>query len=254
MDDRAYQAAMVRSLLIPGQLARESDAGQSDVDWDTVSKFAGFITSVRHNFLWELLPLTRRFLHQAQLEIDVFADWADRHLELRLARSSRKEQIEAFVSFLSTYCARHDLAWLKYVLLHEHGLWRLREASADERHGGVAASLQGIPHINGCLTIMALPAPPAELIRRAEATLSEKDLGEDSSELRWFVYARRPLSDEIRISEADVVHATLLSTIDGRRSAEVIAEAVIGAGDAAAALRYFTSLTAAGFVRWQIPE
>jgi hypothetical protein len=254
MDDQAYQAAMVRSLLVPGQIARERGDGHDAVDWETVSKFAGFITAVRHNFLWEVLPLTRRFLHQAKLEIDVFADWADRHLELRSARSSKTKQVEAFVSFLNVYCARHELAWLKYVLLHEHALWRLREAREGEAQAGVVASPEGIPHVNGRVTSVALPAPPAEIINRGEAALSGHELGEDVSTLRWFVYAQKAPADEIRISEADVVHVTLLSAIDGRRSAEAIAAAVFGVAESATAVSYFDSLTAAGFVRWQLPQ
>jgi hypothetical protein len=251
LDDKSLQSALVRSLVVPGELEALRVSAPDAVDWDTVEKFGGFITLVRHNFLWEALPLTRSFLSKSPFELELFTAWRSNHLAARFyRRPDRDAQTAGFVTFtLDFLSTRPSLVWLRDLLVHESVLWTLRGSSEPEDLLSAKPSLRRRPSIRGRLRVLSLSALPSELVARAQCAITDRP--PKTSDSHWFVYHVPPGSNELRAVEVDALFAILLSRVDGVRTAMSIARSIAADIPTTTTRAYFEALTREGFVCWR---
>lgn len=248
--DKDLQSALVRSLVVPGELEAARTSAPDVIDWDTFEKFGGFITLGRHNFLWEALPLTRHFLAQTPVEMELFTAWRGCHLSARFhKRPDRDAQITAFSAFAGDFLAdRPGLIWLRDILVHESALWALRGDSKPESLDTGEASLHLRPALRGRVRVLLLSSAPSELTTRAQTALAGK--ASVTFDWRWYIYHVPPGMAKLRAAEIDAIAAAFIAGVDGLRTAEDIAQSVAGNIPTSMAATYFQALTREGFIRW----
>jgi hypothetical protein len=131
---------IARCLLEPGYLNRMREdrltgaepAGRpaEELDLAKVRLFAGFVSKVQHNDLWLDLPYTRALLKLAEVEIEIFAEYRDRHLRLLQTGPTRKRRVQAFLGFLEELLRTTDLPGAPVIATmaaHERALWEVRQ-------------------------------------------------------------------------------------------------------------------------------
>jgi hypothetical protein len=103
---------------------------------DRINRFAGFITKVQNNFLWEFFPLSRALLRYYRLESKVFMEFRERHQELRCHALSREVRAATFQSFLLEWAkCRVELVGTGLFEIAKHELLQLRvRIVALEKH------------------------------------------------------------------------------------------------------------------------
>lgn len=74
---------------------------------DRIGRFAGFITKVQNNFLWDFVPLSRALLRYYRLEPEIFLSFRERHQELRRQAPSREIRAQEFQAFLLIWVKNH---------------------------------------------------------------------------------------------------------------------------------------------------
>lgn len=108
------------------------------LDFERVRLFAGFISKVQHNDLWDDFPCTRSLLRYYRVELATFADYRAHHLELaRAGKPTRAAKTEAFLDFLESRLRRPvgpEYPGLLDVLTHERLHWEVTR-SLLERPG-----------------------------------------------------------------------------------------------------------------------
>lgn len=200
--------------------------GFRELDVERLRRFAGLITKVQNNGLWQPIPHTRALLNHYGLESDVFVAYAEVHQRNRTTAIGRDEQTRRFLDFLRGYLAlRQAPACLgvREVLAHERVLWEI-ERFVDPREPPPAEPValpasagdfrRLVPTVRGALRVEALSCNPLEVIAALEAgrfrpghvTPRELSLGYLRSE------------GELRILELAPMAGALLSHVDGRRS------------------------------------
>ena len=131
------------------ELLRGHGIDPAEIDLDALWKFAGLTVKVRHNGIREELPHTFRFLHVAELTIDVFASYAGRcAAEGRRFGDTAEARTRDFVDFLEQWLdlerPSHALLW--DLVRHERALARLA-GSADPQAGEGASPGAGMPGV-----------------------------------------------------------------------------------------------------------
>ncbi|MFI1400582.1 hypothetical protein [Streptomyces sp. NPDC020681] len=149
----AVSSVVARCLLDPGYLDRltqspddelaelpvdaETRVAIAGLDFERVRLFAGFISKVQHNDLWDNFPGTRALLKYCGAELATFADYRAQHLELgRAAKPSRAAKTLAFLDFLESRLRSPDAPeypGLLDVLTHERLHWEVTESVLERR-------------------------------------------------------------------------------------------------------------------------
>jgi hypothetical protein len=203
-------------------------------DFGSVRSFAGFITKVQHNDLWESIPGTRSVLKYYGVEIETFAAYHPHHLRLRARRITRDEKVAAFLDFLEARLAREPsrrYPGLRDILVHERLQWEIRTAltagvdgvgEASDGRGGRFERL--VPVIRGALRVGSFEISPSAIASQLAAGRFEP------SELRarrhCLAYWGDPEARELHVLEVDELTAVLLAEVDGCRSAGAVVRRV----------------------------
>jgi hypothetical protein len=207
------------------------------LDFTRVGNFAGFITKVQHNYLWESMPYTRALLKHYAIEIEVFAAYHETHLALRKRGATRREKIGAFLEFLDAYITS-GYPGLRDVLRHERLQWEIESSqpSAAVTAPRPASGLPGelVPRIRGSLRVGWFELSPLEIV--AQMSAGRFDPGQLSLDPGPLVYWVDPAAEQLRIMRADSLTAALLSGIDGHSPVGAIVSRVAGRRADAAAL------------------
>ena len=196
------------------------------LDFSRVRNFAGFITKVQHNYLWRTTPYTRALLKLYGIEVEVFATYHARHLELRARQASREEKIVSFTDFLCAYASNTAYPGLRDVALHEHICWDLESAPELDRLpqpcGDRAqtvpprqASQPGglVPQVRGALRVAFFTFSPLETIEQLSA--DSFDPGCLAPCPAPLVYWVEPETRRLRIMQTDALTAAILAAADG---------------------------------------
>jgi hypothetical protein len=256
VDSAAITSVIARCLLDSGflqQMAEHPDVALEPYDFDSgtrrellrldtdrVRKFAGFITKVQHNYLWEWFPYTEVLLRHYQLEIEVFASYCPIHQRIRkIGQASREQKIESFLDFLEA--TLNEDRSLKYpglsdVLRHERIQWNLKRDSAgqdgEEGSDGPQAAdvshlrwneLRGlVPRIHGKLWVAEFSYDPLAIIAEIRrGAFDSTALQRNRCSRGYWISTKAEILQIFEFSEA---MAVLFQLIDGNSTAEVIVE------------------------------
>jgi hypothetical protein len=257
MDTPAIQSIIARCLLDgeflrcmlydPGDALKAyslDDVTQNEfmqLDVEQVRRFAGFITKVQHNHLWDAFPYTRTLMRHYRIEHSVFTAYLDVYLRLRReARWSREEKIQHFAGFLQSYLeSASDGAFpaLMDVLTHEHTLWELKRQLEDlgprntDAEGirlsciPVSQLRRWIPVPHRTLRLGIFRYNPLEIADRLRHQAS--DVASVPIRRSILVYYQEPATSQLRILELDEISAALLLEIDGTRSMRAVIHRVV---------------------------
>lgn len=192
--------------------------------------FAGLVTKVQNNGLWEHFPHTRTLLNYYRLDLEVFTEYRDTHLQNRQAQLSRNQQIERFLSFLRKQLEPDYPRYpaLREILLHEQLTWELRISFSTGMHRPTAMRRSDISALNYAMFMKLIPIKPdllrierfsydpLEIISKlTQEKFNSRALKEKP---RWLGYWADGSSEQLRILELDQHVAMLLKEIDGCRS------------------------------------
>lgn len=192
--------------------------------------FAGLVTKVQNNGLWEHFSHTRTLLNYYHLDLEVFTDYRDTHLQNRQAQLSRNQQIERFLSFLQKRLEPDYPRFpaLREILLHEQLTWQLRISFSTGIHQPTPMRPTDISAINYATFVKLIPIKPDLLrIERfsydpleiiSKLTQEKFNSGALKEKPKWLGYWADGSSGHLRILELDKHIAVLLREIDGRRS------------------------------------
>ncbi len=221
--------------LAPYDLDEKARADFAALDFRGVQNFAGFVTKIQHNDLWESLPFTRALLKYYGIEIEAFAAYHGVHLRLRARHASRIEKVASFLAFLDDYVAARDdprLVGLRGVLTHERMEWEVRNAAVDDcvpdAEVGVEATPFGslVPAARGAIRIASFRFSPLAIATHlASGTFDPADLVAHPHCLAYLVDSG---SRRLRVLEVDDVTAALLAEVDGRRSVRTVVRRATG--------------------------
>lgn len=229
----------------------------AELDLERVAQFAGFITKVQNNHLWEPLPFTRALMKHYRIEIDTFAAFQGRHLVLRASSASRATRIAAFAEFLDErLAARGWPPGLRDMLRHER--LQLELATVERDDGATAADMPVAPGERHALVPVARkvmrvasfaynPLEVAGIISRGE--LADAEL---TAAPVCLAYYAQPGSQQLRVLEIDELTAALLARVDGRAGIGEIAASVAGEAPSAQLAAHvrpiFDALSDAGII------
>lgn len=103
-----------------------------NLDLTVLSDFAALIVKVQNNFLWEVIPHTRRLMRTLGLDSDVFGQFSSVHDQLKKARVTRNLRVESFLQFLGRYLESNHRKSppLQAVFSHEQTLHAICNALA----------------------------------------------------------------------------------------------------------------------------
>ncbi|SRR6266849_3557911 len=205
------------------------------LDIKRIRNFAGFITKVQHNYLWESFPYTRALLKYYKMEIEVFAAYLERHLQLRAEGVSRNQKIMSFMTFLSTYLASRDSSMfpgVREMLAHELMEWAIRNQliatvppqwqtpSVDLSMLGARQFGKMVPLVCGALRVGSFTYDPLQIISHLKQ--GRFDPHTLSLHPRCLGYWGDSATQQLRILELDDISALLLSHVDGHSSIRTI--------------------------------
>jgi hypothetical protein len=226
-------------------LAAETRLEFLQLDWTRLYNFAGFVTKVQHNQLWQTMPYTRALLKYYRIEIEIFAAYRRTHLRLRAAtRVNPDDKIRSFIEFIDSYLASHNpdaFPGLRDIVCHERILWEseliLNRPEHDPDNGQPTkvsfTSLEPVelgivvPIVRGALNVRRYRYDPALIVAR----LNQGSFAQDAipRRVRWLGYWADPAAGRLRVLELDRLSSAVLSLVDGRRSVRAIAKRLEGA-------------------------
>lgn len=203
------------------------------LDTDRLGLVAGYVCMVKHNHLWEELPLTRRLLRDEGLDLTVFVAYARERKASADGRGRGRPKAGDFVDFLvgRSAAAGPQDGLVADLARHELLLARLASASASapaddslRRSSGSQPAGPGggrwCPRHRGLIAIQAYDHDPAEWVSRRVSQ------GDSARRERVFVcYSRRWEDDGIRFVRVDPATALVLGAVDGRRTVAALVEA-----------------------------
>lgn len=207
-----------------------------------VSNFAGFITKVQHNYLWESFPYTLTLLRYYKMEIKVFSAYLDTHLKLKTEGATRNRKIESFLTFLQSYLVSHSDArcpGLREVLIHERMQWEIRNFLSNSGTSGpelraIPTDLSSLnsrqfarltPLVRGALRGGVFTYDPFRII--ADLNQGQFDPNALLDSPRYICYWGDSITQQLRVVELDNLSALLISEVDGRRSVRTIISRVM---------------------------
>jgi hypothetical protein len=219
-------------------------------DWAKLYHFAGLITKVQNNPLWQTLPYTRALLKYYRLEIEVFAGYRKTFLQLRASgRTTPFEKVSLFQEYLRNYLSLYSLdryPGLIDITRHEQIWWSVsnslhREADAPNSWEQVVIDTSHfadprdiVPVIQGTLQVGNFLYDPELIISLLNGgTFAPHKISERP---RWIGYWADIKTGSVRLLEFDQHAAALLALIDGCRTTDSILRMVnreYGASDSA---------------------
>jgi hypothetical protein len=210
-------------------LDHKTRAQFAELDVHRLRGFAGLVTRVQNNGLWQDFSATRSLLVHHGLDLEVFAAYCPQHQHTRSeGKLGRDEQTRRFLAFLHDWIAPREIPCLADVLAHETFVWDVRRSfagappSSPHATGLPAARLADlVPAVQGVLRVRAFLHDPAAIVRALEAgTYTPERL---SHRLRWLAYWGDAATGTLRVLELDMPIAHLLEDIDGRRNLRTLA-------------------------------
>jgi hypothetical protein len=184
---------------------------------DQVRSFAGFVTKIRHNHLWEDLPFTRLLISHYNIQTWIFSAHCQTFQgAVKRGRLSRQQKTSLFASTMNGLfadpCVRNRYPALLDVLLHESVSHELNNAPALD--GGMTChdSLkdESVTRLSGrvrCLEFDYLPHAVMLALNHGNMCFEKS-----SFDRRQFVYWKSPLQ-QLSIFAVDPITFCLVSLL-----------------------------------------
>ena len=234
-------------------LLRQYGVEPGDLDLDALWRFAGLATKVRHNPLRRELPFAFRLMAVADLELELFANYASFRAVRGAIGASLQAKLDGLVEFLREWL---DATQLEHLLLwdlvrHEAAQVELARLAMSASPSQATESLfethaSCVPHIRGGLILRDFQSDPQHtmlLLRERQPELTQALLGAHYLGYWWDSGAR-----QTRILELDAAGAHLLLLVDGRRSVRDLQRSVGGRGQQRRVLVALRDLAGAGLI------
>ena len=239
MNARIANAMIARSLVDIGFLeeidnrqilSSDGEAALQTLDLVRLRQFAGFITKVRHNYLWEELPYTRQLILLYGLETRVFTDYSPIfQTSVRDKELTRADKTHLFVEFLKRFLAsdtrRTRFPALRDVLMHEWILLQMRNLATDGIPQRTQPETKRIDFqrvtaktriwIFGHIRCASFEYCPLEVIS-ALSTGKKPAFVHHLEGDKAFVYWKRSSAETLEIFECDWLTFTILSLVVDR--------------------------------------
>jgi hypothetical protein len=240
--------ALVDTAFLDDSLAADSATAAGSIapapldgrDLRRLKQFAGFITRVQHNFLWEAFPWTIRGLQYYGASLDTFTAYAATAQRLRRAGASQDDKINAFTAFLEQRLeSATDLCCpgMSDIVRHERAIWTLRASRSrhargtrrpEARSSAVRAS-SGFGRLAPAparpFVVTSLQHDPLALIARLARNSARRQPIVSTRTLppvQDVLYSLDDASNRVTRAAIDAASAVLLCEIDGRRSVAAI--------------------------------
>jgi hypothetical protein len=205
------------------------------LDTAKVRSFAGFITKVRHNFLWESFRYSRSLLQFYKNEIEIFTAYVPLYQRLTDSPATRNEKIARFAEFLLEYLdseAQTTCPGLRETVEHERLLWEIKTALASYpepsetglTHDCIVSPSDPIgkviPFVRGLLRVASFRHDPFEII----SLLARGEFAGDrlTQRGRLLTYWGDTSAQELRVLELDQLSVAFLLQVDGKRTIQTI--------------------------------
>ncbi len=200
-----------------------------DLDLGRVRTFAGLVTKVQNNGLWQIFPHTRLLVDHYGLDLDLFSAYQENHQRDRANQIDRIERIRHFAVFFGQWFDSFDATsypCLRDVFQHEH-LWFEQRHSLRREERLPARTRDSLIHSNDEVVDRCIPAlrgvvltaffryNPASVIHRLE--LDPATLAGLAPQPRYLTYWGDRDSLRMRIFEVDPALRGFLNGVDGRR-------------------------------------
>lgn len=200
-------------------------------DWQSIQKFAGFVTKVRQNPVRNNLPLTFKALSICDLEIAVFTHYAPNFTHLTHNGYLPDElRTETFVGFLTNWLdATNPIHLLiKDIVNHEwtiEQLHRLNTKTPDEQPTiSFMPTVKSVPTIQGVLKIQNMCYDMHQVIPMIQN--NKLDMYEIKQKEFLLGYWCGGLGKQIKIVELQAIGAYILSAVNGERTIRDISDSL----------------------------
>lgn len=193
------------------------------LDANRLRQFAGFITKIKHNYLWEDFPFTRRLVANYKLDTELFTEYCPVFQKsTRSATLSREQKSDLFVQFLLSFLdsrGRREIYPTIYdVVIHEHTLLELRNAICEEYVDNVPAN-GASQEVNedaqlrptGTIRSKIFEHSPLDVI----STMQHGEMAGINAMPGEYalIYCKRANADSVNVYDADTFTTTILSII-----------------------------------------
>jgi hypothetical protein len=229
------------------------------LDAASLRNFAGLVTKVQNNGLWEHFLYTRTLLNYYHIDFEVFTAYRATHLQNRRDQASRNQQIERFLSFLREYIEAEHSKYpaVREVLVHEQLTWAMRLSFSTGRRLSPGRRLTDIsslkyeqlmnlvPAMGGAIHLEEFDYDPVELISKlAQGIFDHEQL---SPLPRWLGYWADDSTEQLRVLELDPPIVALLREVNGRRSVRSLIRRVVKGAQAGLRLSDFRPFLESAF-------
>jgi len=191
-----------------------------------VAKYAGLITTVQNNGLWQYFPATRLLLKRNGLDLKAFVAFRRQHQANRAQRGPNRDDASAtFLSLLDSLMAEDPefkLPLLAEVFLHERTIWEMQRIAKKprERENLGATQPRGLA-VNGLLRLNRYRINPIAAVSRILARADDIEEPEPTDIGYWW----NPGTASLTIMALTAAGADLLSLVDGNRGIVAVIEA-----------------------------
>lgn len=211
-------------------LSSDAEAALQTLDFARLRQFAGFITKVRHNYLWEELPYTRQLVLLYGLETRVFTEYCPTFQASACGKElSRADKTYLFAEFLKGFLAsetrRASFPALNDMLVHESILLQMRNFAGDSMTHRTPRENAEIDFetlsadkqisVSGHIRCASFEYSPTEVISQLRNG-NKPSFVNDSEGNRAFVYWKRSSAETLEIFESDWLTFTILSLVIDR--------------------------------------
>ncbi len=232
---RQVHAILASAVSDPELLERwrlDPNVSPAEFDFDSIWRFSGLVTKVRHNDLRASLPAMFRMLDSAGISIELFAAYAPTAARLRTEkRSSKAEKIAALVEFIGKWLdltQRRD-AMIWDVARHEAALFHFRELATAEIPTTAAPEYRpdSVPVRRTGTVQYEMSSNP---VSTARAVLTGGDLTEVPAEPSMYAYCLAKDNPGTTVIAIDELASFLLDAAEGELSIADMAEQLRLAG------------------------
>ena len=190
-----------------------------------IAQYAGLITNIQNNGLWQYIPATRLLLKRYGLDLKAFIAFRSQHQLNRMRNGAQRDAVtETFFAFLQDLLdcdPTFARPLLKLVFAHEHTVWnmeRMKQPAAMLPIPRASIENSLVPVIHGALWITHYEADPIVTIERIRAGMPDATGPEPTTIGYW----RDPNGNTLRIIGLTPSAAALLANVDGRSSVDTL--------------------------------
>jgi hypothetical protein len=161
-----HTAALARVLVDPARL--RAMLRRRAPEATRLAFFAGLVTKVQHNFLWENFPGVTTILRRAGVELDLFRNYfLSRRSPRRQSATGQSQKVDEVVQFIDAFLRDRrnnpSLRGARDVLRHERSIWEVRLSQFGWLSGH--GHPPGVARLLGPMRVVGFRFNPTEVLR-----------------------------------------------------------------------------------------